>query len=110
VGCRRRGTGLGAAKLDGDDRLAIALRHFERAHELAALAEAFEINLDRGGAGIFGEEGEAVGHVDVSLVPGGDAVAVGKVAVDRHAMHMAAECTALGDDAELPTGLAAERE
>src|SRR5262249_1802256 len=87
-----------------------ALRHFERAHELAALAEAFEINLDRRGAGIFGEKREAVGHVDVGFVAGGDAVAVREVAVDRHAVHMTTERAALGDDAEFPARLAAERE
>src|SRR5262249_15925063 len=101
--------GLGAAELDSDDGLLVLLRHLQRAHELAPFAEAFEINLDRRGAGILGDKSEAVGHVDIGFVAGSDAVAVRKVAIERHAMHMAAERWAVGDDAEFSAGLAAER-
>ncbi|KAG1533831.1 hypothetical protein G6F50_015738 [Rhizopus delemar] len=67
-------TGLGAAELGDDDRIAGVARRGQGAAQLVAVAAAFHVRHDDPRVGIAGQPFNAVGDVDGGLVAGADPV------------------------------------
>ena len=86
AGVRLRGTrgGAGHAGLDQHDRLAALPRLFERAHELRAVGDAFEIAADDARARILRERVQVVGEVDDGLVAAAHEIAKAESGLLHH--------------------------
>src|SRR3546814_299915 len=89
-----------AADLLDDDRLSPQEGEFQRRLQLRAVLAAFEIAGDDGGLLVLGEEGDAVGDIDVALVAGGDPVAEAQALFAAEHEAVRAESAALADDAD----------
>jgi len=99
----RRGLALlGGADLEHDHRLLPPARHVQRLDQAAGIAARFHAAQDDAGFVVLRERGNAVGHVHVGFVAGGDEAADAQAAIGHGAHREAADVARLRDDARLP--------
>ncbi|MNL26312.1 hypothetical protein D3C87_1478290 [compost metagenome] len=99
--CVRRGRGgsrAGAARLDGDHRLAGPCRALQRCAEGGGSTDVLDVQTDHAGAGIGHQVVDGFGGVHVALIAGGDPLAQADAAAQHDVHPIRAQRAALADE------------
>jgi hypothetical protein len=97
---RRLRTGFRAADLHDDDALAVVARQFQRGDQPGLVGGGLDVADDDLGALVLREMADAVREVDIALVAGGDPQVQAQAALADQRQAIAAESTALADQAD----------